>query len=111
MEVKSILQGAENEKLCLAPSFNNNEILYMCSREACPLHLVYLKFPFLLLVPVPAGLPIIQVAGSCLCFWQAKAKDLLCVISWSPGVALQIMKGDARFLCSCHFHFAFSNYF
>lgn len=76
----------------------------MCSKEAFPFHLIYLKFPFFLPVPAPDGLHIIQVAGSCLCFWQAKAKDLLCVISWTPGVALQITKRDARFLHSCHFH-------
>lgn len=47
---------------------------------------------------------------SCLCCWQAKAKNLLCVISWTPGVALQIMKGEARFLRSCHFPISFFNY-
>lgn len=82
----------------------------MCSKEVFPFHLIHLKFPFLLPVPAPDGLHIIQVTGSCLCFWQAKAKDLLCVISWTPGVALQITKGDARFLHSCHFHISFFNY-
>lgn len=76
----------------------------MCSKEPCPLHLIYLKFPFFLAVPAPARRHIIQVTGSCLCFWQAKAKDLLCVISWTPRVALQITKGDARFLRPCHSH-------
>lgn len=79
----------------------------MCSKEVFPFHPIYLKYPFFLPVPAPDGLHIIQVASFCLCFQQAKAKDLLCVISWTLGVALQITKGDARFLHSCHFHLFF----
>lgn len=68
------------------------------------------NFPSFLLVPATVGLHTIRVAGSCLCCWQAKAKDLLCVISWTLGVALQITKGDARFLGSCHVHISFFNF-
>lgn len=41
----------------------------MCSKEACPVLLIYMKFLFFLLVPAPAGLHIIQVAGSWIFFF------------------------------------------
>lgn len=61
----------------------------MCFKEAYPLHLIYIIFPFFLRMPAPAELHIIQVAGSWIFFFfmlSAALWVLLCK-SWreTPG--------------------------